>query len=147
MPPLSSHGTVLRKNTTAAPMVFTPVADIGDITPPGLSRNEHETMSHNRDIDYYVAGVLRRQPVTFPVWFNKNEGTHDHLTGLYKEILDNRLVGWKITQPDTMEWIFSGYVTNIQPTAVVDGVQTAQVTIRASGAMYVAGVLVGANVT
>jgi len=146
MPPLSSQGTVLRKNTTATPTVFTPVADIGDITPPGLSRNEHEAMSHNRDIDYYIAGTLRRQPVTFPIWFNKNEATHDHLTGLYKEILDNRLVGWKVTQPDTFEWIFSGYITNIQPTAPVDGIQTANVTIRASGAMYVAGVLVGANV-
>ena len=146
----SSHGTVIRAATSAAPTVWTAIGEVGDINPPGLSRNEHETTSHNKDIDSYVGGVLRRQAPTFPIFFNKNDATHDHLTGLYKDIMDNNFHGFKITQPDGFEWLFSGFVQSIQPTAPVDGVQTANVTIRPSGPMYVgvAGglVLVGAPV-
>ena len=140
----SSHGTVIRANTVAAPTVWTPIAEVGDITPPGLTRNEHDVTNHNRDIDQYVGGVLRRQPPTFPLFFNRNEGTHDHLVGLYKDIMSNTTHGFKISQPDGFEWLFSGFVQNIQPTSPVDGVQTAQVTIRPTGAMYVgiAGALV-----
>jgi hypothetical protein len=140
----SSHGTVIRKNSELAPTVWVPIGEVGDINPPGLSRNEHETTSHNKDIDAYVGGVLRRQAPTFPIFFNKNEPTHDHLTGLYFEIIENRFGGYKITQPDGFEWLFSGFVQNIQPTAPVDGVQTANVTIRPSGPMYINAVLVGA---
>lgn len=144
----SSHGTVIRRemDPIGAPGVFTPIGEVGDITLPGMTRNEHETTSHNKDIDSYVLGVLRRQAPTFPIFFNANDPTHDHLTGLYQAIMDNEFTGYKMTQPDGFEWLFSGYVQNIQPSAPVDGVQTAQVTIRPSGPMYVGGVLVGAPV-
>lgn len=143
----SSHGTVIRRemDPDGAPGVFTPIGEIGDITPPGLSRNEHPTLSHNKDIDSYVGGVLRRQAVTFPIFFNRNDPTHDHQTGLYQAIADNAFEGYKVTQPDGFEWLFSGFVQNIAPSAPVDGVQTAQVTIRPSGPMWI-GVEGGAKV-
>jgi hypothetical protein len=144
----SSHGTVIRRQATPGG-AFTPIAEVGDINPPGLSRNEHETTSHNKDIDAYIGGVLRRQAPTFPLFFNINEGSHDHLTGLYQAIIDNAFDGYSITQPDGFVWLFSGFVQNIQPTAPVDGVQTANVTIRPSGPMYIGVdadlVLVGAT--
>jgi hypothetical protein len=139
----SSHGTIIRRETTpGGPMV--PIAEVGDITLPGLSRNEHETTSHNKDIDAYVGGVLRRVAPTFPLFFNMNEPSHDHLTGLYSAIIANAYEGYEITQPDGFRWLFSGFVQNIAPTAPVDGVQTANVTIRPSGPMYINDVLVGA---
>lgn len=139
----SSHGTVISRQHTPGG-AFTPVGEIGDITLPGLMRNEHETTSHNKDIDSYVGGVLRRQAPTFPIFFNADDPTHDAQVGLYNAIMENQFTGYRITQPDGFEWIFSGFVQNIQPTAPVDGVQTANVTIRPSGPMYVAGILVGA---
>jgi hypothetical protein len=137
----SSHGTIIRREMAG---VLTPIAEVGDITLPGLSRNEHETTSHNKDIDAYVGGVLRRVAPTFPLFFNMAEPTHDHLEGLYKAIIDNAYEGYEITQPDGFRWLFSGFVQNIAPTAPVDGVQTANVTIRPSGPMYINDVLVGA---
>lgn len=139
MEAVSSHGTVIRRemDPVGAQGTFTAIGEIGDITPPSLERNEHPTLSHNKDIDSFVMGVLRRQPVTFPMFFNVNDPTHDHLTGLYQAIADNEFGGYTVTQPDGLIWLFSGYVRNIQQSAPVDGVQTANVTIRPSGPMYI----------
>ena len=140
---ISSHGTVIYRRVASA---WVPIGEIGDTNPPGLTRNAHPTLSHNKDIDSFVGGVLRRNPPTFPVFFNKADGTHDAETGLYQAIIDNEFCGWRMVQPDTFEWVFSGFVQNVQPTAPVDGVQTANVTIQPSGPMYVDGQLVGAVV-
>jgi hypothetical protein len=145
---ISSHGTVIERelDSEGAPGVFTPIGEIGDITMPGLMRNEHETTSHNQDIDSYVLGVLRRDGVQFPIFFNRNDSTHDHLTGLQSAIIENKVDGYKITQPDGAVWIFSGGVQAMNQTAPVDGVQTANVTIRPTGAFLLNGVLVGEEV-
>ena len=140
---ISSHGTVISRQPAATPGVFTPIGELGDITMPGLSRNEFETTSHNQDIDSYVLGVLRREAVVFPVFFNKNDGTQNAETGLQKAIIDNSVDGYMIEQPDGQVWIFSGGVQAMTQAAPVDGVQTANVTIRPTGAFILNGVVVG----
>jgi hypothetical protein len=139
---ISSHGTVIsRKGALDAD--FVDIGEIGDITMPGLSRNEFETTSHNQDIDSYVLGVLRREPVVFPIFFNKNDATHNAATGLQKAIIENAVDAYRITQPDGQEWIFSGGVQAMTQAAPVDGVQTANVTIRPTGAFLLNGIEVG----
>lgn len=139
---ISSHGTVIARKGAADP-AFVDIGEIGDITMPGLSRNEFETTSHNQDIDSYVLGVLRREPVTFPIFFNKNDSTHNAATGLQKAIIDNDVDAYRITQPDGQVWIFSGGVQAMTQAAPVDGVQTANVTIRPTGAFILNGIEVG----
>lgn len=139
---ISSHGTVIARKGSGDPD-FIDIGEIGDITMPGLSRNEFETTSHNQDIDSYVLGVLRREPVTFPIFFNKNDATHNAATGLQKAIIDNDVDAYRITQPDGQEWIFSGGVQAMTQAAPVDGVQTANVTIRPTGAFLLNGIEVG----
>lgn len=142
-PAIGSHGTVIEHQPALTPGVFTPVGELGDITMPGLSRNEFDASTHNRDIDSYVTGILRRQPVTFPVFFNMGDSSHlalrDAITGKSRD-------GWKITSPDGEEWIFSGEITAMNETAPVDGIKTANVTIRPSGPFYLNGDLIGAEV-
>ena len=139
---VSSHGTVIaRQATPGGP--FVEIAEMGDLQPPSLSRNTFDVTTQNDDIDAYVAGVLRRAEITFPVNFRWDETTHNHIAGLYKAIKDNTLDGYKITFPDATPWIFSGFVTNIGMEAPVDGAQRANVTIRPSGLMSIAGVVFG----
>lgn len=142
---ISAHGTVIARRPGSAGLgePFTPIGELGDITMPGLSRNEFDTTSHNQDIDSYVLGVLRRDSVTFPIFFNNADPTHDASTGLWSAIIGNTFDGYKITQPDGAVWMFSGRVQAMNQTAPVDGIQTANVTIRPSGAFYLNGTLVG----
>jgi hypothetical protein len=108
-------------------------------------RNEFDASVHNRNIDDYVLGIMRRNAFSFPLNFLPTNATHDHLTGLYKALIDNSIDGYKIVFPDVAltEWILSGQVQTIAPTAPVDGKLSADVTIRFSGPMVVGGVVVG----
>lgn len=140
---ISSHGTILEYQPTPGG-AFVEVAEMGDIVPPGLMRNKHDTTPHNRDIDSNVLGVLRREDPTFPVFFHKDNESHAESTGLYKLMIDNVRTGFRITQPDGWYWVFSGGVKDIKHTDPVDGVQTANISLAPTGPMIINGTTVGA---
>lgn len=141
--PISGHATLIARQPAATPGVFTTIAELGDFTLPELSRNEFDASVHNRNIDSYVLGMLRRGAMTFPMNFIPAEPTQDHLTGLYSAIIANSIDGYKVTFPDNTLWIMSGQVQAIKSTAPVDGKLSAEVTLRFSGFMSIGGVLIG----
>lgn len=144
----SSHNTLFYYQATPGG-AFTEVAELGDIQMPGLSRNEFDAVVQNRNIDDYVLGVLRREPITVPLNFLPGNATHDHLTGLQKLIIDNTVTGFKIVVPAIasgdpgITWIMSGQVQAFKPKAPVDGKLGAEVTIRMSGLMTIGAVVIG----
>jgi hypothetical protein len=144
----NAHGTMVAVQLTPGG-AFTDIAELGDVKLPGTTRNEFDATVQNRNIDDYIMGVFRRTPLTFPLNFLPANGTHDHLTGLYKLQIDNTFTGWRITVPAIsggdagVIWIASGHVQNIDPTAPVDGKLAANVTVRLSGLMTIGGVVIG----
>lgn len=145
--PLSGHGAHIYRAPVATPSTFTEIAEVGDVQMPGLDHNEFDAMTHNINIDSYVMGVLRRDPFTIKLNFLPSDPTHDHLTGLLKACVTNPVPmdGWKMVFPDLVNtWVASGQckaVNNI--TLPVDGLSTADVTIRFSGRMVINNVLIG----
>ena len=135
---LSSHGTLLSVELTPGG-AFTEVGELGDLTPPGLMRNEFDASTQNVDIDSWITGILRREPVTAPVFFNRNNASH---AGLRALLIANTLTGFKVDKPDGDEWVGSGFVRQITDAAPVDGIQAATLTVRLSGPFYLNGVLV-----
>lgn len=135
---ISSHGVIIEHSPDDTG--YGEIGELGDLTLPGLTRNEFDSTPHNRDIDSWVMGVLRRDPITFPVFFNKTEGSHEDLRS---SIIANTYDGFRITFPDGDFWIGSGFVRQVSQTAPVDGILTANVTIRLSGPMYLNGTLIG----
>jgi hypothetical protein len=151
---ISSHGTILRiKPSIADPSgasawvagTWYEVAELGDLQMPGLTRNEFDITSHNRDIDTYVLGVLRREPVTFPLFFNRAINSHKILRGmqLNGDPTTNMSVGFELSSPDGEAWLFSGGVKDMAETAPVDGVKTVNMTVRATGSFILNGVEYG----
>ena len=136
---ISGHGTLVQRET--APGTFTTIAELGAVTPPPLSRNEFDATTQNLNIDTYVLGVLRRGQMTIPMNFLPTDGTQNHITGLYKALITEPppIEGYKIKYPDAgaTEWVMSGQVQGIAPTAPVDGLLSANVTIRFSGRMII----------
>jgi len=143
---LSSHGTLVHVQLTPGG-AFTPIAELGDITPPSLSRNEFDATTQEKDIDAYVLGVVRRGAFTVPINFLPTNNTHDHLTGVMKLLKDNTVTGFKITFPGaltpSMDWIMSGQVQSFVPKAPVDGKLAADITLRFSGLMTIGGAVFG----
>ncbi len=140
---ISAHGTTIERQATPGG-AFTFIGEIGgDIVPPALSRNSIEVTTHNDDIDAFVAGVLRRGEVTFPINVIAGDAGHDEVTGLQDHIINNTKTGYRITFPDGDFIIFSGYVTNFARRAPVDGALTADVTLRPTGPMIINAVDVG----
>lgn len=145
--PLSGHGAIVSRAPSATPSTFTSIAEVGDITLPGIDHNEFSADAHDENIDKYVMGMPRRDLVTLRLNFLPSNGTHDHLTGLLKAAITNPspLDGFRFTFPDLVNvWTASGYVKSVNNiTLPVDGLSTADVAIRLTGRMVVNGVLVG----
>jgi hypothetical protein len=121
---ISAHGTIIKRNGTA-------IAELRDITPPALTRNPIETTMHNSDDDSYVVGIRRKGELQFEIGYLPDaNGTHDAATGLMKAWADGSKDLYQIVFPDSANWFFSGFVTNISPSAPVDGGLVASVSIR-----------------
>jgi len=145
--PLSGHGGHIYRAPIATPVTFTEISEVADITLPGFTHNEFDATSHNRNIDAYVMGVLRRELFQIKLNFLPSDATHDHLTGLLKACFTNPVPvdGFKIIFPDLVNtWVASGQVkdvTNI--TLPVDGLSTADLAVRFSDRMVINNVLIG----
>jgi hypothetical protein len=141
----SGHGALIAWQPSGSG-AFVTIAELRDLTTPGLSRNEFDATTQNVDIDTYVLGVLRREALAFSMNFiESGEPTHDHVTGIQKSIIDNMTTGWRYSFPNGLQWIMSGAVQAIKMTDPVDGLQSADVTIRMSGVMSIAGQVIGAG--
>jgi hypothetical protein len=134
---ISAHGTLVSHQPTPAG-AFTTIAELFEITPPPLTRPSTEVTPHNDTIDGYVVGVKKRGEMTLVLNFLQTNATHDHLTGLVKSWIDGSLDGFTLTFQDTTTWIYSGFITNVAAiTPGREGAQTANITIRPSGAMKI----------
>ena len=141
----SGHGTVVAKNTLAAPLTFTNIAEMKDVTPPELSRNDFDATTQTLNIDTHILGVLRRSGFTMELNWEPADASHDHLTGLlYSMITEPPPVeGYRITFPSGAVWLMSGQVMNFRPLAPVDGLMALSLTIRPTGKMIIGGTTVG----
>lgn len=112
---------------------FTDIAELKDTTPPNLTRNPLETTTHNEEDDAYLVGIRRHGDLTFQINFVPANATHDENTGLQQAWFDGTRDIYRITYPSGNAWLFSGFVTGFNVNAPVDGILTADVTIRPTG--------------
>lgn len=143
---ISAHGTRIARAPAATPTTFTDIGELMDITLPEMSRNSIETTTHNDDIDAFVMGVLRRGELRFRINFIASGTTgnsHNHLTGLYKSLIDKAKDGWRVTFPDGDQWVMSGGISNIGKAAPVDGALQTDINVRPTGKMTIGGVVIG----
>lgn len=112
---------------------YTEIAELREITPPALTRNEIELTNHNNEDDEYIVGIRRHGTLTFNLNFVPQNATHDHETGLQSAWFDGTRDIYRLTYPDGTQWLFSGFVTNIAPSAPVDDRLSADITIRPTG--------------
>lgn len=146
----NSHGIIVARAPSATPTIFTEIAELDQVNLPELFRNEFDGSVQNRNIDSYAMGFLRRKSFQLSLNWLEKDASHDHLTGLYKAIIDNSFDGYKFyptaavdPQFSTFLWIASGNVQALAPKIPTDGKAGLNVTIRLSGIMSLNGVTIG----
>lgn len=138
---LSAHGTIIRVRPSIADPTGAAawaagdtieIMELGDIDGVGTTRNEFDISSHNKNIDSYIFGIPRRNPITFPVFFNKAILSHRVLRTLQanNDVATQMQNGFEVESPDGDLIIFSGGVKDMPISYPVDGPQMANVTIR-----------------
>lgn len=137
MTAISSFGTLLKIGDGAGTEVFTTIAEVMDISGPGLAQGTAEVTPQtaaNR-ARKYIATLIDGGEVSFDINYEPAGATHDQTTGLIKDMFDGTLRNFQLLFPDaaTTTWAFAAFITGFEPTAPVDGALTASVTLKLDG--------------
>jgi hypothetical protein len=135
MTTLGSHGTLIQIGDGDTPEVFATIGELKDIEGLAVARETHDASVQTSDWMVSIPGLKRMENVTFGINFDPADGTHDHVSGLIKDVLDGTKRNFRIIFPDpgTTTYEFAAYVVNVTPSAPVDGVLTAEVTLLPTG--------------
>ena len=118
---INAHGCSLTHNGTS-------VLELGDVTPPALLRKTVEDTRHPDYDDAYALGLPRYGNLQFDVAVTP--AIVDRFTDAW---LAHSLDAYVLTFADNAAWSFLGYVLDVSPHALVEGVLLAQVVVQVSG--------------
>lgn len=133
----SGFGTLLQIGDGGGPENFTSIAEVRNVSGPELTLDTAEATHHTSPggWDEHIATLLRGGEVTASLNFLPADATQSFAAGLLKDMTDKTLRNFKVIFPDpgTTEWDFAAYVTAFSPTAPIDDVLTADITLMISG--------------
>lgn len=132
----AAFGTLLEIDNAG----YSTVAYVRDISGPNLSMDTIETTNHSSSSGWrtYVAGLIDGGEISANIAWDPGAATHGNSTGLLSELTGRTIEGFRVTWPDTSTFTFDGLVTGFEPGAPHDGLLTADVRIKVTGAVTVA---------
>ncbi|MEU6295006.1 phage tail tube protein [Streptomyces erythrochromogenes] len=129
---LDGFGTQFQRGDGAGPEVFTAVADVTNVSGPGLSRETIDVTSHGSPNAYmeFIGGLKDGGEVSIDV--NYDPGNHD---ALIDDFDDDAPRNYRIVFPDadTTTWAFKAVMTGFEPEAPYDDKLAATLTFKVSG--------------
>lgn len=132
------------ENTVAggAAEAFTTIAQVRDISGPGLSLDVEDVTTHDSTgaWEEVVATVLRSGEVTLDLVWDPATPTHSNGVGLLAVMPRRATRNFKVIFPDAASttWSFAAEVTGFEPDAPHDGALTASVTLKLTGEVTLA---------
>jgi len=133
---LASFGTLLKlgNGVTTTAETFTTIAEVKDISGPGMSLNTADVTAHDGSgWREHVATLLDAGEVSFDVNYVPTNATHNNTAGLIKMMTSRALRNYQLVFPGPTTWTFAAFVTGFEPGSPVDGALTASVSMRISG--------------
>lgn len=131
-------GTLLKIGSGLSPETFAPIAEVKDITGPGLTREFAEFTHQQSSSGYreYKPTFKNSGDVTFKCNFLPDNATQGYSTsGILKDYEDGTLRNFQLLFPDTGATLasFAAYVSNIQPSAPMASPLELNLTLRVTG--------------
>lgn len=134
---VAATGTLLKIGDGGGPETFTTIAEVKDISGPGLTVSTEDTTSHDANgYRTFIPTLKEVGEVTFDINFD-NGATQGFASGLYLDAVNRTLRHFQIVIPTTASKTgsFSAYVTGWDMSFPVEGVLTASVTLTVSGSV------------
>lgn len=130
----SAHATLL-KFASSGSTVFTTIAEVGDISGPGLTAEAVEITNHSSTNGWreYVPGLLDGGEVSFSINYMPDDTTHDESAGLFYAMTERLTRFYQLLYPDDSYHIFQAIVTGLSPDNPVSGKLSADVTLKITG--------------
>ncbi|GAA3301300.1 phage tail tube protein [Streptomyces cinereospinus] len=129
---LDAFGTQLQRGDGATPAeTFTPIANVTDITPPGIERETLDVTAHDSEDAWreFIGGLKDGGEVEIELNYDPRE--HDSLVS---DFGDKNPRNYKVVWPDSLgEWAFKAILTNFEPEAPHDDKLAASATFKVSG--------------
>lgn len=140
----TGYDTLFQKRTSTGPDVWTTLAEVTNVTPPGLSRDTHDA-SHTQSPNSYrefISGMIDGGEVTLEINFVPGSAT----TALLLADLDLPTAGtYRVVFPDDETWTFSALMTGLESEAPIDDKMTATATYKVSGKPTLAAAVAPVN--
>jgi len=146
---ISAQGTLIAVQELGVGEFFT-LGELRDFTPPPLMRNPIETTAHNDIEEHFIVGIRRKGELQGQIGYRPSLESHARLVEAWRT--GSRDI-YRITYPDGppgpdgaraydddgepigTQWLFSGFVTNVGPSAPVDDGLVADFTVRPTNTM------------
>ena len=126
-----STGIKVQRALLATPTAFTDIGEIVHVLPPGFSRNELESSTHNDGTESKVLGILRQRSPTFRINYVGGNTTH---VDLLNDLLNNVKNRWRFVFPSGANYTGDARVQRFDlAEAPVDAIQQAECGISWAG--------------
>lgn len=133
----AAFGVIFAIGDGGSPEAFTNVAEVKDFDGPSLDRNTYEVTHHSSPNRWreFIPGLRDAGETSFTLNWIPSDTTQDRTTGLLSHYLDDQIHNYRIIYPDSgaEQITFPGIMTAFEPSAPVDGVLEAEVTIKIAG--------------
>ncbi|MCD0450765.1 phage tail tube protein [Actinocorallia sp. API 0066] len=131
---IDGFGTKFLRGNGATPTeAFVAIAEVTNVTPPGMSRDTYDVTSHdspNRRREF-IGGLVDAGEVSIEI--NYDPALHDVLVADFDDV-DPRNYQIQFPDPALTTWTFAAIMTGFEPEAPHDDKLSASVTFKVSGA-------------
>ncbi|MFI6105845.1 phage tail tube protein [Streptomyces sp. NPDC051310] len=128
---LDAFGTQLQRGDGAGSEVFTAIAAVTNITPPGIERETYDVTAHDSADGWreHIGGLKDGGEVSIDINYDPRE--HDVLVADFD---DTEPRNYKIVWPGSLgSWAFAAILTAFEPEAPHDEKLAASLTFKVSG--------------
>ncbi|MGM0409189.1 MAG: phage tail tube protein [Bacillota bacterium] len=139
---IAAGGTLLKLGDQAGTSgtTYTTIAEVVDITGPGLSADTSDVTSHDSFVneggwEEHVVTVLRSGEVTFDINYVPDESTHSSASGMLGELDGGAKKNYELvfSNSGATTWNFDAIVTGFEPSAPHDDKLSASLTLKVTG--------------
>lgn len=125
----AAYGTALKVFDIYTALAYVTVAYVRDISGPNLSLDALEDTAHDTSgaARGFLGGLLDAGEVTLDLAWDAANSSHDVLLNL---LINRQGSIFQLVWPDTSQDNFRAFVTAFEPSAPVDNLLTANVTLR-----------------
>lgn len=132
-PPIAqpSINTLIQLGNSASPIVYTTVANVGDMTGPTFAAAVVDVTSHSTTVPWRekITTLLDPGQLSFKLYFITDYSPHRQLFAVFA---NRTLANWRMVFPDQdgTVWFFQAYISKFSVTSTVAGVTEAAVTFE-----------------